>query len=193
MTGPAMISVQMPAPPAPAAVSLNPATTALFVTDIIEPIAARETTRVTAIVPKIADLIARARKAGMPLVYATREENMAKWLPAIAPAAGDPLIASKAQDRFFSTELDRVLKAKGIATIILTGWKISGSLLYTSVGATLRGYTVVVPLDATNGPTEYEVAIGIYAILNQNAANPTNEPLKPKTSTLSRSDLITFQ
>jgi hypothetical protein len=101
-------------------------------------------------------------------------------------------IPSKGQDRFFSTELDNVLKAKGI-TIILTGWKVSGSILYTSVGATLRGYTVVVPADTTNAPTEYEIPIGIYAILNQNTANPTNEPLKPKTTTLSRSDLITFQ
>ena len=71
--------------------------------------------------------------------------------------------------------------------------KISGSILYTSVGATLRGYTVVVPADTTNAPTDYEVPIGIYAMLNQNAANPTNEPLKPRCSTLSRSDLITFE
>jgi len=187
-----MISVQMPAPPAPVSVSLRPATTALFVTDVIEHIHAREPARIDAMLPTIADLAARARAAGMPVVYATRAENMATWMPAVAPAAGDALIASKAQDRFFSTELDAVLKAKGITTIILTGWKISGSLLYTSVAATLRGYTVVIPLDATSGPSDYEIAIGIYAILNQSAANPTNEPLKPKTSTLSRSDLVKF-
>jgi nicotinamidase-related amidase len=187
-----MISVQMPAPPAPVAVSLKPATTALFITDVIEHIHAREPTRIEAMLPKIADLIARARKAGMPVVYATREENMATWLPAIAPAAGDRLIASKAQDRFFATDLDAVMKEKGITSIILTGWKVSGSLLYTSVAATLRGYTVVIPLDTTSGPTDYEIAIGIYAILNQSAANATNEPLKLKASTLTRSDLITF-
>jgi nicotinamidase-related amidase len=144
-------------------------------------------------VPKIAGLIARARKAGMLVAYSTQEANMEKWMPAVKPAAGDPLIPSKGQDRFFSTELDNVLKAKGITTIILTGWKVSGSLLYTSVGATLRGYTVVVPTDTTSAPTDYEIPIGIYAILNQNAANPTNEALKPRTSTLSRSDLISFQ
>ena len=65
--------------------------------------------------------------------------------------------------------------------------------LYTSVGATLRGYTVVIPADTTSAPTDYEIPIGIYTILNQNAANPTNQPLKPKTSTLSRSDLIKFE
>jgi nicotinamidase-related amidase len=188
-----MTTVQMPAPPAPVAVSLSPATTALFVTDVIEHIHAREAARIDAMLPKLADLIARARKAAMPVIYATREENMATWMPTIAPAAGDQLIASKAQDRFFATELDGVLKAKGITTIVLAGWKVSGSLLYTSVAATLRGYTVVIPTDTTSGPTDYEIAIGTYAILNQSAANATNEPLKPKTSTFSRSDMITFR
>jgi isochorismate hydrolase len=191
--GPPMISVQMPAPPAPVAVSLTPATTALFVSDVVEPICARQPSCASGMLPKIADLMARARRAGMLVAYSTQEANMEKWMPAVKPVAGDPLIASKGQDRFFSTELDNVLKAKGITTIILTGWKVSGSILYTSVGATLRGYTVVVPTDTTSAPTEYEIPIGIYAILNQNAANPTNEPLKPRTSTLSRSDLIKFE
>jgi len=85
------------------------------------------------------------------------------------------------------------LKAKGITTLILTGWKISGSVTYTSVGATLRGYTCVVPIDATSDATDYEIVIGKYQILNQNSANATNEPLKAKASTLSRTDMITFQ
>jgi nicotinamidase-related amidase len=100
---------------------------------------------------------------------------------------------SYAQDRFFNTDLDKTLKAKGVTTLILTGWKISGSVLYTSVGATLRDYTVVIPMDASLGPNDYEEVIGLYQILNQNSANPTNQPLKEKTSTLSRTDLIRFQ
>ena len=91
------------------------------------------------------------------------------------------------------TNLDKTLKAKGITTVILTGWKISGSVLYTSVGATLRDYTVVVPVDASLAATDYEGAIGLYQILNQNSANATNEPLKPRASTLSRTDLIKFK
>ena len=190
---PPMISVQMPAPPAPVAVALKPATTALFVSDVTQPICAAQPKCAQGMVPKIAALLARARKAGMLVVYSTQEANMAKWMPAIAPAAGDPLIASHGQDRFFSTDLDNVLKAKGITTVIPTGWKVSGSILYTSVGATLRGYTVVVPADTTNAPTDYEIPIGIYAMLNQVSANAANEPLKPRATTLSRSDLIRFE
>ncbi len=83
---------------------------------------------------------------------------------------------SYAQDRFFNTDLDKTLKAKGVTTLILTGWKISGSVLYTSVGATLRDYTVVIRVNASPGPNDYEEVIGRYQILNQNSANPTDEP-----------------
>lgn len=190
---PPMISVEMPAPPAPVAVSLKPATTALFVSDVVEPICNTQPQKCAAgMVPKIAELLARARKAGMLVAYSTQEANMAKWMPAVAPQLGDPLIPSKGQDRFYGTELDNVLKAKGITTVILTGWKVSGSLLYTSVGATLRGYTAVVPADTTDAPTDYEVPFGIWAMLNQTSANTANEPLKPQTTTISRSDLIGF-
>jgi len=135
----------------------------------------------------------RARQAGVAIAYGTRAANMSTWLPEIAPAPGDIKIENHAQDRFYNTDLDKVLKARGITTLVLTGWKISGSVTYTSVGATLRGYTVVVPVDATSDATDYEIVIGKYQILNQNSANATNEPLKPRASTLSRTDLIKFK
>ena len=144
-------------------------------------------------VPAIAALLARARKAGVTIAYGTRAANMSTWLPEVAPAPGDIKIENHAQDRFYNTDLDKALKAKGITTLILTGWKVSGSVTYTSVGATLRGYTVVVPIDATLDATEYEIVIGQFQILNQNSSNAANEPLKTKASTLSRTDLITFR
>jgi nicotinamidase-related amidase len=138
-------------------------------------------------------LMDRARKAGVLVAYGTRAQNMSTWLPEIAPKPGDIQVINTAQDRFYDTDLDRMLKAKGITTVILTGWKVSGSVAYSSVGATLHGYTVVVPEDTTAAATDYETIIGFYQILNQNSANLTNVPLKPKASTLTRTDLITFQ
>ena len=111
----------------------------------------------------------------------------------VLPAPGDIKIESQAQDRFYNTDLDKTLKAKGITTLILAGWKVSGSVTYTSVGATLRGYTVVVPVDASLDATDYEIAIGLFQILHQHSANATNEALKDKASTLSRTDLIAFK
>jgi nicotinamidase-related amidase len=118
---------------------------------------------------------------------------MSKWLPEIAPMAGDIKIINTAQDRFYNTELDKQLKAKGVATLILAGWKVSGSVAYSSLGATVRDFTVVVPVDTTAATTDYETTIGFYQILNAGNANLANEPLKPKSTTLSRTDLITFQ
>ena len=188
-----LLTLQMPALPDPVRVVLKPATTALLVSDMIDPICKNQPKCIGVMVPAVASLLAQARKAGVFVVYSTQAANSSKWLPEVAPAPSDPFIASQGQDRFYNTDLDKTLKAKGITTVILTGWKISGSVLYTSVGATLRGYTVVVPADASLAATDYEVAIGLFQILNQNSANATNEPLKAKASTLSRTDMITFQ
>jgi len=169
-----MLTLQMPPIPDPVPVTLKPASTAVLVFDIVDPICPSQPKCVKTMVPAISALLARARKAGITVGYGTRAPTISKWLPEVAPAAGDVTFVSYAQDRFFNTELDKTLKAKGVTTLILTGWKISGSVLYTSVGATLRDYTVVIPVDASLGPNEYEEVIGLYQILNQNSANPTN-------------------
>ena len=189
----APLTLQMPSPPDPVAVVLNPATTALLIFDIVDPICTRQPNCTGRMVPAISSLLTRARKAGVTVAYGTRAPTMSKWLPEVLPTPGDIKIESKAQDRFYNTDLDRALKAKGITTLILTGRKVSGSVTYTSVGATLRGYTVVVPIDASLDATDFEVAIGLYQILHQHSSNATNEPLKDKASTLTRTDLITFK
>ena len=188
-----LLTLQMPALPDPVKVVLQPATTALLVFDMIDRICKNQPNCTGVMVPALTSLLARARKAGVFVLYSTREPESLSWMPEVAPAPGDPIVKSYAQDRFYNTDLDKMLKAKGITTLILTGWKVNGSVLYTSVGATLRDYTVVVPVDASLAATDYEVAIGQFQILNQNSANATNEPLKPKASTLSRTDMITFQ
>jgi nicotinamidase-related amidase len=187
------LTLQMPPPPEPVAVALDSATTALLIFDIVDPICARQPNCTGKMVPAIAALLARARKAGVTIAYGTRAHTMSNWLPEVLPAPGDIMIESQAQDRFYKTDLDKLLKAKGITTLILAGWKVSGSVTYTSVGATLRGYTVVVPVDASLDATDYEIAIGLYQILHQHSANAANEPLKAGASTLSRTDMIAFK
>jgi nicotinamidase-related amidase len=188
-----LTTLQMPALPEPVRVTLNPATTALLVLDYVEPICNAQPKCKGGMLSAVTPFIARARKAGVIVGYGTREQNMSQWLPQVAPVPDDIKVVSTAQDRFYNTDLDKELKAKGITTIIIVGWKVSGSVTYTSVGATVRGYTVVVPVDTTAAATDYEQVIGFYQILNQLNGNLTNEPLKPKAPTLSRTDMITFQ
>lgn len=191
--GKPMVTLQMPALPDPVRVTLNPATTALLVLDYVEPICNTQPKCKSQMLPAMTPFMARVRKAGLTVAYGTREQNMSKWLPEVAPAPGDIKIVNVAQDRFYTTDLDKALKAKGISTIIMVGWKVSGSLAYTSVGATVRGYTVVIPVDTTTAATDYETTIGFYQILNQGNGNLANQPLKPKAPTLTRTDLVTFQ
>jgi nicotinamidase-related amidase len=188
-----LLTLRAPAPPDPVAVVLSAATTALLIFDIVDPICSRQPNCTGKMVPAIASLLARARRAGVTVVFGTRAPTMSKWLPQVLPAPEDIKVESQAQDRFYNTDLDKTLKAKGITTLILAGWKVSGSVTYTSVGATLRGYTVVVPVDASLDASDFEIAVGLFQILHQHSSNASNEPLKKGASTLSRTDLITFK
>ena len=188
-----MVTLQMPAQPEPARVTLDPKTTALMVLDYVEDICNSQASCKTKMLPAMTPFMERVRKAGLTVAYGTRAQNMTKWLKEVAPAPGDIKIISTAQDRFYNTDLDKTLKAKGIKTLIMVGWKVSGSVTYTSVGAMARDYTVVVPVDTTSAGSSYETTIGFYNVLNSGNANLPNQPLKPNAVTLTRTDMITFR
>ena len=188
-----MVTLQMPAIPDPARVTLDPKTTALMVLDYVEPICNAQPSCTDKMLPAMTPFMERVRKAGLTVAYGTRDQNMSKWLTDVAPGPGDIKVINTAQDRFYNTDLDKALKAKGIKTLIMVGWKISGSVTFTSVGAMVHDYTVVIPVDTTSAGSDYETTIGFYNVLNSGNANLVNEPLKPRAATLSRTDMITFQ
>jgi len=188
-----MMTLQMPATPEPARVTLNPRTTALIVLDYVEDICNNQPSCKAKMLPAMTPFMERVRKAGLVVAYGTRAPNMTKWLKEVAPTANDIKVINTAQDRFYNTELDKQLKAKGITTLIMVGWKISGSVTYTSVGAMAHDYTVVIPMDTTSAGSDYETTIGFYNVQNSGNANLANEPLKKGAVTLTRTDLITFQ
>lgn len=180
----------VPPPPEPVPVTLDPATTALFVQDVTRDICTRQP-NCAKIVPRLAALVARARAAGVFVVY-TSGANGGEPIPEVARAPDDPLIQGS-QNKFFNTRLDDLLRMRGIKTVVLTGWRANGSVLFTSHGATNLRYTVVVATDAITAAQDFEVAIGLYQVLNLLNGNPTNEPLRQWAVTLSRTDLIGWQ
>src|SRR4029450_6097744 len=115
------LTLQMPALPDPVRVALKPATTALLVLDYVEPICSSQPKCRSQMLPAMTPFMERVRKAGLVVAYGTREPNMSKWLPEVAPAPGDIKIMNIAQDRFYNTDLDTALKAKGTATTIMGG------------------------------------------------------------------------
>jgi nicotinamidase-related amidase len=181
----------LPPVPGPAHVTLDPSTTALLVLDITTQTCSPQPNCLE-MVPRIASLLAKARDAGAYVVYST-PATVPPILPEVAPADGDPSLAGLAQDRFFDTPLNEMLRGKGVTSIIIVGWRADGSVLYTSVGGTIRAYTVIVPMDGTSAAQNYDLAVGWYQMLTQLNANPTNEPLRRAAVTLSRTDLIEFQ
>jgi hypothetical protein len=189
----AMQTMQIPVTPAPARVSLDPKTTALLLLDYVEQVCNPEPRCTSRIVPPIGPFMAQVRKAGLTVAYGTRAPRMNSWLSQVTPMPGDIKVMNTAQDRFFKTDLDKELKAKGIKTIIMVGWRITGSINYTAVGAMDYGYTVVIPMDTTTAPTDYETTIGFFNVLNSGTRNLANTPLKPEAVTLTRTDLITFK
>ena len=78
-----MLTLQMPALPDPVRVVLKPATTALLVFDVVEPICKNQPKCTEVMVPAIVSLLAQARKAGVFVLYSTRAPNISKWLPEV--------------------------------------------------------------------------------------------------------------
>lgn len=191
LSGAPVAAQQLPPAPRLVPVTLDPAATALVVLDITQQTCSPQP-NCTRMVPRIASLLVSARDAGVLVVYST-PATQPPILPEVAPEQGDPIVAGLAQDRFFDTPLDEILRTRGISQVILVGWRENGSVLYTAVGAAIRTYTVVVADDGTSAAQDYDVAVGRYQLLTQLNANPTNEPLRQAAVTLSRTDLISFQ
>src|SRR3954470_23464079 len=118
-----ILTLQMPAMPDPARITLNSKTTALLVLDYVEDICATQPKCKSQMLPAMTPFMEKARKAGLTVAYGTRAQNMTHWLKEIAPVAGDIKIVNTGQDRFYNTDLDKELKAKGITTLIIVGWK----------------------------------------------------------------------
>ena len=110
---PKMITLQMPATPDPARVTLDPKTTALIVLDYVEDICAKQPSCKDQMLPAMIPFLARVRKAGLTVAYGTREQNWTHWLKEVAPAAGDIKVINTAQDRILQHRSRQDAKGEG--------------------------------------------------------------------------------
>lgn len=154
------------APPAPQlkSVTLEPKTTALLVMDLIKQACNEQARpRCVASIPKIAKLIGAARAKGVFIVYtifpspnpaAFPNPVIGDTLPGVAPKGDEPVISAFV-DKFIlgdkDTGLQKMLKDKGITTVVAVGTAAHGAVLYTASAAALRGFNVVVPVDGMSG------------------------------------------
>ena len=149
-------TVQAPKAPELKPVTIDPKVTALLILDIVKPICnAERTPRCVSSIPKLQGLLNQARAKGVSVVYSLG----GKATPAdigkeVAPREGEPIVESNA-DKFFKTDLEKILREKGIKAVIVVGTWANGAVLYTSTGAVMRGFQVIVPVDGMSGPSAY--------------------------------------
>jgi len=172
-------SVKAPPPPELKSVTLDPKTTALLVIDVIKQTCNEKMRpRCVAMVPRVQKLLTEARDHGVYVVYSLfpspkpatfPNPKISDYVPELAPKGNEPVVTAFV-DKFMlgdkDTGLQKLLKDKGIKTLIPVGVSSHNGVLFTSVMASLRGFNVVVPVDGMAGNNAYEDQATDYILTN---------------------------
>jgi len=65
------------------------------------------------------------------------------------------MLTGTVADKFVRTDLEKMLKDKGITTVITVGTAAHGAVLYTASDAAFRGFKVIVPVDGASSENLY--------------------------------------
>lgn len=145
-------SARMPAAPQLKPVKLeNPKEVALLVMDFTKQTCTKERRpRCAAQVAHVAKIVAEARAKGALVIFSVAVPNStpADLLPDLPAAAGEQVLPPLGPDKFIGSDLEKTLKERGIRKIIAMGTQAQTSVLHTGGAAALRGFDVIVPVDA---------------------------------------------
>jgi nicotinamidase-related amidase len=176
-------NVKTPAAPELKPVTVDPKTTALLMGDLVNQLCGKRP-RCVAAIPAIKKLLGEARAAKVAVIYSVIPNTTpADIIAEVAPAADEPSVQSGV-DKFFKTNLEQILKDKGIQTVIVVGTSAEGLVTYTGGEAALRGLNVVVPVD---GMASVEAFAEQYV-----AWHMTHAPIVSPKVTLTRTGMIKF-
>ena len=170
-------NVKAPPPPELKSVTLNPKTTALLVIDIIKQTCnMQRRPRCVASIPKVQKLLTEARAKGVFVVYSLfpspspatfPNPKISDYVPELAPKGDEPVITAVVDKFDFAgkdTGLEKMLKDKGITTLVPVGVTSHNGVLFTSVSGAFRGFNVVVPVDGMSGNNAYEDQLAAYTL-----------------------------
>jgi nicotinamidase-related amidase len=179
------MSVKAPPPPEVKPVTIDAKTTALLLLDFVNPNCTRRP-RCMASIPAMKKLLTEARAKGLPVVYSLAgKATTADILKDIAPVAGEPSVRSSV-NKFAGTDLEKILKDKGIRSVIVTGTAAHGAVLYTGSAAALMGMNVIVPVDGMSSEDLFYEQATAWLLAKGTGG------IGPKV-TLTKSDMIKFQ
>jgi nicotinamidase-related amidase len=171
-------------PPAPElqSIAVDPKTSALLVLDMETTICKNH--RCIASISKIHNLLAKTREMGMLVVYSvTLTGNPSDIAWQLAPSLGDPIVKSNV-DKFYKTNLEKILQEHCVKTVLITGYAANGAVLHTATSAAFRGYDVVIPVDGMSAVNPYAEQYTAWHMLNS--------PGTRTRATLTKINLISF-
>ena len=144
-------SAKLPGPPQLKPVTLVPKETALLVMDFtVQTCTPERRRRCADSVPGVKKLVEAARAKGALIIYSVAVPNSvpSDVLKELTPAAGEQVLPPLGPDKFINSDLEKTLKNKGIKTVVAMGTQAQTSVLHTGGEAALRGFKVIVPVDA---------------------------------------------
>ena len=175
------------APPAPAVkpVTVDKGATALLMLDFNQQTCnMQRRPRCVASIPHVKKLLDAARAAHVPVVYSLGGGGKPTDLPAtLQPMADEPIVSSGV-DKFANTDLEKILKDKGVKTVIVVGAAAHGAVLYTASTAAMRGFKVIVPVDGISADIPYAEQYTAWHL--------ANAPLVSNAVTLTTLDELRF-
>jgi nicotinamidase-related amidase len=169
-------SVKLPPPPQlkPAKIDA-PKETALLVMDFTNQTCTKERRlRCAASVAKVQKLVADARAKGVVVIYsvATPGSTAADILKELTPASGELVLPPLGPDKFIDGNLEKMLKDKGIKTVIAIGTQAQTSVLHTASTAALKGFKVIVPVDGMSSDDLFPEAYTAWHLANAARIGP---------------------
>jgi nicotinamidase-related amidase len=167
------------------AVKVEPTKSAFLVLDIEQLTCnAERRPRCVASVPKIRKFLEKARAKGLTVVYSlTSRGTRETILPGVTPLGTEPVVKSSV-DKFYRTDLQQILRERGVTTVIIAGTTAEGAVLHTATGASMRGFQVIVPIDGMSAATLYAEQYTAWHLVNA--------PGSRRRTTLTRFDMIEF-
>jgi nicotinamidase-related amidase len=175
-------SVQAPKPPELKPVTLDASTAVLSLDFVKQTCNTERRPRCLSTIPKVESLLKQARAKKVTVIHSiTSASTPADVLKEVAPQDGEPIVKASA-DKFFGTDLEKILKEKGIKTVIVTGTAAQGAVLNTASQAAFRGLKVVIPVDGMSAENTYYEQYTAYHM--------TTAPGVAQQTTLTRIDMI---
>ena len=178
---------KLPAPPQLKPVTLVPKETALLVMDFtLQTCTVERRKRCADSVPKVKKFVEAARGKGALIIYSVAVPGSVPTdvLKELAPAPGEQVLPPLGPDKFINSDLEKTLKDKGIKTVVAMGTQAQTSVLHTGGEAALRGFKVIVPVDAMSADDLFPELYTAWHLAN--AARISNQV------TLTKLDMIKF-